>query len=230
MEDKKKYNLFTLKLGTLNIISIILLITMILLTYIIIDILNINIKFELTNMNIGIIGVTYIFYMILHELFHSISYIIHGASHNKITFGIHIEKGIMCCLCKQNITKRNILNSLLYPLFYLGVITYIIGFIIKSPLLITLSILNISGCSGDIIMFLYFIRLKDFEYTEYDDPISFAIYTNADLSKSRPFGLKYIKPVESVERTDLKKLKISKFSAIFLILLIICSIILLTIK
>ena len=36
-----------------------------------------------------------------------------------------------------------------------------------------LSVMNISGCSGDFIMFYDLVRLSEFEFSEYDDPISF---------------------------------------------------------
>jgi len=215
--NNKKYHIFRMKLNTLNILSIILLILMILLTYFITTIFNIKINFNINNKDITIIFITYIFYIILHELLHGISYIIHGANPKNITFGSYIEKGILCCLCKQNITKKNILNSLLYPFFWIGIITYILGFLIKSKLLIILSILNISGCVGDLIMFIYFIKLKNIEYSEFDDPISFALYTNQDLTKDKPFALKYIKTTNNLPRKDLKKITISKTSYIILL-------------
>ncbi len=227
---KKEYYLYKLKLSSLNFISIILLIIMMLLTFIIVRLFNISITIEISNINIGIVCITYIIYIIFHELLHSLSYILHGAKFKNITYGAHLEKGILCCLCKQNITKKNILNSLLFPLFYLGLITYVIGLIISSPLLIILSILNISGCSGDIIMFIYFIKLRNFEYTELDDPISFALYTSDNISQNKPYGLKYIGHAENVERNDLKKLSVSKISFLLLILLIIMSLVLIFVK
>ena len=72
----------------------------------------------------------------------------------------------MCCLCKQNISKKNILISLLFPFIFIGVITYVIGVLFNNSVLIWLSILNISGCSGDLMMFLGLLRLKNFEYSE----------------------------------------------------------------
>lgn len=227
--NNKKYYICKMKLGTLNILSILLLILMIILTIGILKIFNLNINFNITNKELAIIFMTYIGYMILHELLHALSYKIHGASSKNITFGAHIEKGILCCLCKQNITRKNILNSLLYPFFYIGVLTYILGFIINSKLLIILSIFNISGCAGDLIMFLYFIRIKNIEYTEFDDPISFALYTNDDLTKNKPFGLKYIETTTNIKREDLKKITISKMSYISLIIIIILTILLLLI-
>ena len=52
-----------------------------------------------------------------------------------------------------------------------------------------LSIFNISGCSGDLVMFFFFLtRDKDIMYTELDDPTSFAIYADHDVSKYNHFG------------------------------------------
>lgn len=78
-------------------------------------------------------------------------------------------------------------------------------------------------------MFLYFIRIKNIEYTEFDDPISFALYTNDDLTKNKPFGLKYIETTTNIKREDLKKITISKMSYISLIIIIILTILLLLI-
>ncbi len=72
-------------------------------------------------------------------------------------------------------------------------------------------------------MFNFFIKLKNYEYTEFDDPISFALYTSEDLSTKTPFGLKYIECTDTVKREELKKVTISKLSIIVFIILIICS-------
>lgn len=225
MNNEKKYHIFQMKLGVLNIFSVILLLLMITLTILIYDLFNIEFKFELTNKNLGLIFILYLIYIIIHELFHAISYRIYGASQN-ITFGAYIEKGIICCLCKENISRKNILNSLMFPLFYLGIITYFIGIIFSLPILVILSILNISGCAGDILMFIFIIKLKDIEYTEFDDPISFALFTSEDLSNKKPFGIKYITETTQVKRTNQKKLEISKTSYIFFIALIALTILL----
>lgn len=223
----KKYYIFEIKIGTLNVLSIVLLIFMIILTYLITKIFNLKINFLLTNKEITIIFILYLLYMIIHELLHGLSYIIHGANKNSITFGAYIEKGILCCLCKQNITRKNILNSLLYPFFYIGILTYILGFIIKSKIIIILSIFNIAGSIGDLIMFIYFIKLKNIEYTEFDNPISFALYTHDDLSKRQPFGLKYKYVTDNIKINDLKRIKISKTSYIIFITMIILTSVLL---
>ena len=110
----------------------------------------------------------------------------------------------------------------MYPLFFIGVVTYIVSIIWNLPLLHLLSIFNISGCSGDIIMFIFISRLdKDIEFTEMDDPISFAIYSDKDVNKISHFGLKYLGTKEKVLRTDFKKIKVSKASYIIIIVLLV---------
>lgn len=203
---KKKYYLFEMKNFPLQIISTVLLIVMVLFTYLLCEDINgLDSGFALS-------FILMIPYMILHEIVHSMSYVINGANFKNITYGVHLDKGILCCLCKQNISKRNILISLLSPFFVIGIITYIIGILIGNWLLIILSIFNISGCSGDLVMFIGLSRIKDFEFSEYDNPMAFGLYTNQDLSKKKMFGLKYLDTVDSLEKNDFKKVSISKSS------------------
>ena len=161
-------------------------------------------------------------YLVLHEVLHSIAYVLLGADYKNITYGAHLEKGVLCCLCKQNITKTNILISLLTPFFFLGVVTYFLGVVLDSPILIALSIVNISGCAGDIIMFLDFLFLKKFQYSEFDNPTAFALQGSEDFSKKKLFGLQYVESCKSLKIKDLQKVSISKTSVIcFLIILLI---------
>ena len=216
---QKKYYLFEMKGMFLQILSIIVLIVIVLLTYL----LNHNIK--ISDVDLILIFFLMIPYLVFHEILHSISYVLNGAKFKNITYGVHIEKGVLCCLCKQNISKRNILISLITPFMVIGVITYIIGMILNNFLLISLSIINISGCSGDLVMFFDFLKLKDFEYSEYDNPMAFGIYTKNDLSKTKLLGLRYLKVEDKLEIKDLKKVTISKFSIIVLIIYLLTGII-----
>ena len=146
--SKKKYYLFQLKPFELNVVSLLLIVLMFLITA------ALRVPFDLGDKGFALVFAFMIPYFILHEILHSISYVLNGADFKKVTYGAHLEKGVLCCLCKQNITRRNILCSLLFPFVIIGVITYIIGILINSPVLILLSIMNISGCSGDLMMFL----------------------------------------------------------------------------
>ena len=196
------------------IISILLFILILLLTnFISKDLIAGSIE-EIVSMNFFIFILVFFGYLFLHELLHSLAYVLYGGKFSKIIYGISLELGVLYCLCKQNIARNNILHSLMYPLFFIGIVTYVISIIFNLPVLLTLSIFNLSGCSGDIIMFMFISKLdNNIEFTEMDDPISFAIYSDKYVSKVSHFGLKYIGVKESVSRKDFTKIKISKTSS-----------------
>lgn len=203
----KKYYIYTADMNKCGLFCALILFAMILAT----DIICPGIKYD------SILILLFVFpYSFLHELFHSIAYILCGAKSDMITYGIHIEKGLLCCLCKQNISKKCVLISLLFPFIFLGVITYIIGLLINNNVLLMLSICNLSGCGLDLIMFMDFIKLKDFEYTECDNSMHFAIYTEEDLSKRKMFGLNFVESSSSIKREDHIKIDVSKVSKIIL--------------
>ena len=211
---KKKYYLFEMKTGALNIVSLVLFFGLLLLTGNLLQDQTIDLGDLMAKSLLFMIP-----YFVFHEILHSISYVLHGADFKNITYGAHLEKGILCCLCKQNVSKRNILTSLLYPFIFIGVITYIIGIVFNIPVLILLSIMNISGCSGDLSMFYSLSKLKNFEYSEYDDPTSFGLYTEEDLSNKKLPCLKFVGVKDDLERKDFKKVTISKTSIISFIII-----------
>ena len=218
----KKYYIYRMNLTYVNIFSILIFILMCILTLIInSDLMLSAVMIE----NTFIFILLFLLYTIGHELIHSLSYTINGASFKNITFGCSLEKGVLYCLCKQNISKKNIFCSLISPFIFLGVITYIISLILYSKILLLLSIFNIAGCAGDLIMFAFIRKLNNIEYSEFDDEISFGIYSNKDISKTSHFGLKYIGKKDSLPRKDKRKIKISKASIPILILFIIMGII-----
>lgn len=222
---KKQYYIFSLDMTFLNIFSFLILGFVIGLT-ILIDkefLLN-SILYTFSPNRLFLTYVLIILYLMLHEILHSIGYYIYGAKYKNIVYGIELEKGIFYCLCKQNVSKKNIMNSLMYPLFYIGIVTYILGFILNSYYLLILSIFNLSGCVGDIFTFLFIIKLdKNIEFSEYDDTTSFGLYTDKDLSKGKYLGIKYIGTRDKLERKEYKKIKISKISYIIFIVMFVLS-------
>lgn len=208
---KKKYYLFEMDMVWLQIISAVLLVLMFFVT------LYVYPEFNILDKSFAIAFILMIPYMILHEILHSISYVMNGAKFKNITYGVHLDKGVLCCLCKQNITKKNILISLLTPFIIIGVLTYIIGILINSQVLVILSIFNISGCAGDLMMFLELAKIKNFEFSEYDNPVAFGLYSSEDLSKTKLKGLKYIDCSTKLDKKDLKKIRVS-MSSIFIAL------------
>ena len=98
--------------------------------------------------------------------------------------------------------------SLLTPFFVIGIFTYIVGVYFDIPILVMLSILNISGCSGDLVMFNFISKLKNIEFTEFDDATSFALYSSNDISKFKHKGLKYIGKKEPFSKAILANSKV----------------------
>ncbi len=224
MKKIKNYYIYQMNSFTINAISLVLLILLIIFATITTPYLLSESLISIANMNLLLFFILFFAYLILHEILHSIAYVIYGGKYNKIVYGMSLEKGILYCLCKQNVTRRNILHSLMYPLFFIGIVTYIISIIFNLPLLFALSIFNLIGCGGDIIMFIFISKLdKDIMFTELDDEMSFSIYTDKDISKNNHFGLKYLGVKNNIERNDLEKIRISKASKIIiLVLLILC--------
>lgn len=227
--SKKKYYIFSLDMMFLNIFSFVLLFLVIGLTILIdkeflIDSVIYTFAIErLFKTFILVIG-----YLMLHEILHSIGYYIYGAKYKNIVYGIELENGIFYCLCKQNVNRKNIMNSLMFPLFYIGIVTYIISFIINSYYLLLLSLFNISGCVGDIFTFMFVRKLnKDIEFSEFDSTTSFSIYSDYDVSKIKHIGIKYEGVKDKLIRKDMKKIKISKLSYVMIIIILILSLLLL---
>ena len=211
----KKYYLFEMNMKSINILAVILLLILFIVTPII------NPSYSMIDIDLGLFLITVIPYFILHEIIHSIAYVLWGADFKKITYGAHLEKGILCCLCKQNISKRNVLASLLAPFIVIGVITYILGMVTSNNLLILLSIANMSGSAGDLVMFYSLSHLKNFEFSEYDNPLAFGLYTSEDLSRKKRWGLNYIGEAHQLEKTVTRKVTISKPSLIFFLIILL---------
>jgi hypothetical protein len=210
---KRYYYLFRMNPYFLNGLSLIIIVLCCLFFYLIYGNNSLNILRE----NMNIIIFLYIPYLILHEQLHSLAYVIYGADFKNITYGVHLEKGILCCLCKQRINKRNILHSLMYPFIIIGIITLIIGIIVNYPILVILSLTNIAGCSGDLVMFYHLSKLNDFEFSEYNDPIAFGLFTKEDFSNLKMFGLDYVGKKATLDKNDLRKVVVSKTSIILLV-------------
>ena len=167
---------------------------------------NIMIKYiENINMKeVGILIFAYLLWMFLHEILHGIGHIICGVKPKDLSFGASLEKSVLFCLVRREVNKKGILVSLIFPFFFICIVTYIIGVIINSPLLISLSILNIGGASMDLTMFLQFIRLgEDITYIEPGDGTSFYLISNSNINKL--YGLKKVEEGEYNKEMFLNK-------------------------
>ena len=213
----KKYYKFDFDMTFLNVLSVVLFVIVITPT-----------MFYFKYIDINFVVLVYAFlWLVFHELIHGVGFLINkGVYFKNITFGALLEKGILYCMCKQRINKKAILVSLLSPLVLIGVVTLILSFIINNGTLAFLSCMNIAGSIGDIVMFIMISRMpKDTEYTDLDDPASFILISNEDLSK-------YLVPGVNVSETgtydevnmiptDFRKVVISKLSMVVFIVLFV---------
>ena len=189
MKKEEKINYYTYKLNmtTLNILAILL--------FIIIGIFVLILEHKdpyISHVRTSTLFILMFIWLIIHELLHGIGFSIFKSVDKKnITFGMFLEKGIFYCMCKQNIPKKVILTSLLFPVTIIGLITLIIGMYINSFVLVYLSILNIVSSIGDIVMIIYFIKApSDIIYLDLDDPTSFTVITRKDISNLKVMGIK----------------------------------------
>lgn len=196
----KKIYQYEMNLITLNILSLVLFMVVLIPTtfFIPLNIEEINLRFL----------VYYFIWMALHEILHGVGFLsLLKVDFHNVIYGIKLEKGIFYCMCKQKINRNNILVSLNFPLIFIGIITFIVGILINNTTLILLSIMNIGGSIGDIVMTLAILKMpKDINYLDLDNPTSFNIISDKKL-KSNYLGLKLV----SVKDYDAKKHKPKDF-------------------
>lgn len=225
-EKNKKYYTYTLNMTILNILAIILFIVVSL----IVILIEHHDKYTINTPTITLF-ILMVIWLIIHEILHGIAFgLFKEVNKKNITFGMYLEKGVFYCMCKQNITKKVILTSLLFPFTIIGLITLIIGMIINNYELVFLSILNITGSIGDIIMTIYFLKCpNDIIYLDQDDCTSFTVVSNKNLDNIKVPGIKLVKTgsydKEKLKAHDRRKIVISKLSYICLIILLILFII-----
>lgn len=221
--NKKAY-VYKMNLIPANVLSIVILILA--------AALALFLRVELWNkdMNYFVVFILIILYLMLHELLHGIGYFLGGTKRKYITYGIELEKGIFYAMAYSKLTKKNILISLQMPFMVIGVITFIIGVIFNIPLLVLLSVVNISGASMDLAMFIYFLRLpKDFTYSESGNPDEFVVISGEDLTKKKSIFLKTVEVKDYKEKDfefkNYKKIKVTKTSIILLVLFLLLGLI-----
>lgn len=222
LTNKKAY-IYKMKMLPANAISIIIFVLFLVVTVLL------NRSVFVGSKNFVVFSVAMILYLCLHELLHGLGFYLGGTKRKNIKYGMCLEKGIFYCMAYQEISKKNILISLQMPFMVIGVITYIIGIVFNIPLLTLLSIVNLTGASMDIVMFMHILKLpKDITYSESNEPDEFVLISNTDLTKKRNLFFKITK-VKDYKKEDYifkntKKLEISKPSIIILVVFVIVGI------
>lgn len=167
-----------------------------------------------------------VLWMFLHEILHGIGFMCFKEVSNKnVVFGAKLEKGVFYCMCKQLISKKIILTALLAPLVLIGIITLIIAIIFNLPTLALLSLFNISGAIGDIMMSIMFFNMPfDIKYTDLDECDGFVVLSDKKLKDYKVLGLSLIESgnySEDMVAKDYKKVTCSKTSLIIFIIIVV---------
>lgn len=219
-EKNRKFYTYKLNMTTLNILAIFFYIIVGGLVYFIERLDNYSINLSLTSLFILMF-----IWLVIHELLHGIGFaIFKEVNKRNITLGMFLEKGVFYCMCKQNIGKKVILTSLLFPVTIIGLITLIIGMTINNYELVFLSILNIVSSIGDIVMTIYFLKCpKDIIYLDLDDCTSFTVLSSSDLDYIKVPGIildkKGIYDKKKMIAKDKRKLVVSKLSKVLIIII-----------
>lgn len=222
LTNKKAY-IYKMKMLPANVLSIIIFVLFLVVTVLL------NRSVFIGSENFVVFSVAMILYLCLHELLHGLGFYLGGTKRKNIKYGMCLEKGIFYCMAYQEISKKNILISLQMPFMVIGVITYIIGVVSNIPLLTLLSIINLTGASMDIVMFMYILKLpKDITYSESKEPDEFVLISNADLTKKKNLFFEITK-VKDYKKEDYvfkntKKVEISRTSIIILVVFVIVGI------
>lgn len=225
-KENLHYYTYTLNMTILNILSIILFILVSGIIYLIEHHDN-----YIITLPISTFFILMFLWLIIHELLHGLAFaLFKEVKKENITFGMFLEKGIFYCMCKQNIGKKVILTSLLFPLIIIGFITLIIGMIINNYELVFLSILNIVSSIGDIVMTIYFLKCpQDIIYLDLDDCTSFTVLSNKSLDHIQVPGIvlakKGLYDKKKMYSKDKRKLVISNLSYILLMIILLLIII-----
>lgn len=216
-----KFYTYKLDLMILNVLALVLIVFLSLFTYVITGSLDFIFNFSILDF------VFVILFMFFHELLHGIGFLSLGkVKRRNVVYGVELEKGIFYCMCKEKISKLNILIALLFPFFFIGILTYFIGIFFNINFLIFLSIFNMAGSVGDLMMFGDIFKMPDdVMYLDLDDTTSFTIISRHNLIKKKYFSIildKYGKYNNSVKASNYTKITISKASwYIFIILFIL---------
>lgn len=197
--------------------------------FILLIIVVIFLPLEITSPNGLLIDIPLLILMfIVHELLHAVGFRFFGKAKSKnITYGVNLEKGVFYCTCKEEISKKGILISLILPFLIISIIGGIIGITFDIKTLIFLSFYNFFGACFDILAFIDIATLpKDIKYKDLDDEMGFILISKNDLSKykkliSIDLKEKGVYNSESIKAEFYSKIKITNFSKIIMIIIFI---------
>lgn len=221
-KDNLRYYTYQLDMNVLNIFAILLFVIMMVVVYFV------GYGFSgITDYDLLLLFILMFIWLMIHEIFHGIGFALFKEVNRKnIVFGMALEKGVFYCMCKQKISKKVIFTSLLFPVTIIGIITMILGIIINKGMLVYLSIFNIVGSVGDIVMSIYFCKCpSDVIYLDLDDCTGFTVLSKNDLSSIKVPGIKLVDSgiydSKKMVARDKRRIVVSKMSWIVLVIMFI---------
>lgn len=107
-----------------------------------------------TNFSFLLMLVIAVLYIILHEAFHLIGFIIFGGAKFKdLYYGINLQLGVAYATTRKLLTNRAMKQALLLPFWTTGVFPTVLGFYIESFAFVFTGALLSAGAVGDFAMY-----------------------------------------------------------------------------
>lgn len=221
MKRKQYYYTYQLDLKKLNFLAILLFLFIGGMVFVVSNFYPLLMHFDLITLFLLMF-----LWLVFHEILHGIGFVIFPeVNFRNITFGMLLERGIFYCMCKQKIGKKTIMVSLLFPVLLIGILTFVIGMYWHHFEIVYLSILNIVGSVGDLVMFCYFLKVPwNIQYLDLDDCTSFTVVSEEDLSWYSVWGIRLVDfgiySENKMISHDRRRLIISKGSYILILFLL----------
>ncbi|WP_155593159.1 DUF3267 domain-containing protein [Lysinibacillus cavernae] len=144
--------------------------------------------FSFWHMAVGIVlfVILYIIFIILHEAFHLIGFMIFGkVPFNALKYGMNLELGIAYATTEQPLYNHAMKKALLLPFWTTGVLPTIIGFYLNSTVLILIGAFLIAGAVGDFAMYKELRKYPKNALVQ-DDPKLPKLYVYTSQEKDGP--------------------------------------------
>ncbi len=185
-QKQRKYYRFDMDLKLMNILASLLYIILFIFIFA-------NNYFDTLDFSfIAIMGL--FLYFAFHEICHGIGYALFAKNKRNIKFGIVMEKGVFYAMCQEEISKKGIIVSLLFPILILTLIPLPLAFYYKNSLILFYALTNFVGAIGDILLTVLVLKLpKDITYIDFDNNIGAYFLCDSDISNVKSLGLKCAK-------------------------------------
>ena len=134
----------------LNVYALIIVGIGVVLTLVLFSIIGIT-KFTFNPLGTGLFLVSFLVFIVVHELLHGLSFILFNRSKlSDVKFGIVLKSGMAYCISTVPVKVDAARLSLMMPVYVVCIPLYIVGVVIGNMYLCLLAILFFSGSAGDL--------------------------------------------------------------------------------